>query len=591
VRLPFATGFTAEAARFQWRLLGVLALVVVVTAAAILALARHNIAVAEEHRRETEFQVSVALLRSSQQSRQALLVERGRTLATKSRIQAALEDGAEDLLYLSARDELRDLLDDTAEPGDAGGGKARFHRFLDAGGRPITPEPGLAAGVLGPGEEASLAQATLPDDPQVGYRLLRVAGQPEALHEVVVVPISSNSDGRKLAALVLGFAPLRLKSVPGGTIFANGIWLDGRLHLQSEGPGNTAGLARQLGPWLAAGAAPGGRTRLTAADESWLVFAQRIATAPPSAPAYEVCAFPLGAMLQRQRILGWRVLGAGAGVMLLGLGLSYFLSYRLSAPVEELAHDSHEQRARRLQAETALETTSAELGRAARFSANASHQLKTPVAVLRAGLEMLQARATLGEAEHHEVAVLIHQTYRISSVIEDLLLLSRMDAGQLRLNFTTVNLSDLVAAALDDLSALPAEHQPAVEQDCPPDLRIAGEKRYTAIILQNLLENARKYNRPGGRIRIAAQVTGETVRLAIGNTVQQAMSPEARGHIFERFHRGGHGENIPGYGLGLNLARELALLHHGDLQLERSDGEWTEFVVTLRVAPAGGATA
>lgn len=589
MRLPFATGFTEEAARFQWRLLAVLALVVLATAAAVLALARRNIALEEEHRRETEFQVSLALLRSGQRSRHALLVERCRALATKSRIQAALEDGAEDLLYLSARDELRDLLADPAEPATPGRIRARFYRFLDAGGRLIAPASGAAAGELAAGEERGLSLAALPDEPQVGYRLLRAAGQDEALHELVVVPILSNADGRKLAALVLGFTPLRLESAPGGAVFANGIWLEGRLHLQTVGPGQAAGLARQLGPWLDSGAAPAGRTRLSADDGDWLVFAQRIETGAGHAPAYEVCAFPLGEMLERQRVLGWRVIGAGTGVMLLGLGLSYFLSFRLSAPVEQLAHDSHEQRARRAQAEAALETTSAELGRAARFSANASHQLKTPVAVLRAGLEMLHARGTLGEAEAHEVAVLIHQTYRLSSVIEDLLLLSRMDAGQLRLNFTAVNLSDLVAAVLDDLSTLPAADGIAVEQDCPPDLRIAGEKRYTALILQNLLENARKYNRPGGRIRVAARASGGTVRLTVGNTVLRPITPEAREHIFERFHRGGHGETIPGYGLGLNLARELARNHLGDLELARADAEWVEFAVTFRVAEGEGA--
>jgi len=117
---------------------------------------------------------------------------------------------------------------------------------------------------------------------------------------------------------------------------------------------------------------------------------------------------------------------------------------------------------------------------------------------MRAGLELLQSRGTLGEAGSHELEILIHQTYRISSVIEDLLLLSRMDAGRLRLNFTTVSLSELIAAALDDLSAQSGNHELKVEQDCTPDLCIAGEKRYTALILQNLLENAQKYNRPPG---------------------------------------------------------------------------------------------
>jgi signal transduction histidine kinase len=583
VRLPFATGFTAEAARFQWRLLAVLALVVLATASTILWLARRNIAMEEEHRRETEFQVSLALLRSGQKSRHAMLVERCRALATKSRIQAALEDGAEDLLYLSARDELRDLLE-RADADQPGRRTARFYRFLDANGRLIAPAPGAAAGMLPSEAEDRLSLVAVPDEPQVGYLLLRYTGEAESLHEVVVIPITSNADGRKLAALVLGFAPLRLENVPGGAVFANGIWLEGRLHLQTPDTESVAGLGQQLGPWLESGASPGGRLRATVSGKTWLVFAQRIETGAPYAPAYEVCAFPLGEMIERQRVLGWRVIGAGTVVMLLGLALSYFLSFRLSAPVDRIAHDSEEQRARRAQAEAALETASAELGRAARFSANASHQLKTPVAVLRAGLEVLQSRGKLDENDAHEVEMLIHQTYRISSVVEDLLLLSRMDAGQLRLSFTSVNLSELVAAVLDDLSALPAAHNLKVEQDCPPDLRIAGEKRYTALILQNLLENARKYNRPGGLIQVTARVSNDTVQLVVGNTTLRPIPAELREHLFERFHRGGHGETIPGYGLGLNLARELARIHGGDLSLDRSDEEWTEFAVTFRVA-------
>ena len=198
----------------------------------------------------------------------------------------------------------------------------------------------------------------------------------------------------------------------------------------------------------------------------------------------------------------------------------------------------------------------------------------------------MQARhphATPAEAD--EIAALIHQTYRVSSVIEDLLLLSRMDAGQLQLKLVPVNLSELIAAALDDLSALPEEHELEVEDDCPPGLWIAGEKRYTVLILQNLLENAHKYNRPGGRNKITAAEKDGAVILTVGNTARRPIPSEVRGHIFERFHRGGVGENIPGYGLGLNLARELARIHQGDLNLLGSDENWTEFEVQFRAAP------
>lgn len=588
MRLPFASGFTAEAVRFQWRLLGALALVVLVPAAIVLLVARHNLTREEEHRRETEFQVSLALLRSVQSSRHAALVERCKSLATKSRIQAALEDNAEDLLYLSARDELRDLLaqaQEIATPAGESRRTARFYRFLDAKGRLLVPEKGAAAGELAPAEEDKLSLTALPDQPRIGYLALRPAGREVELFEMIVIPIFSTESGRKLAALVLGFEPLRLAGVPGGSALTNGIWLDGRAHMAAGGPGSSPEFERNLAAALAAGGSGEGRHYFNADQESWLVFSQRLDAGGVYAPAYEVCAFPLGPMLRRQRVLTWQIIGVGAGVMLLGLGLSYFLSYRLSVPVERLAHDSEVQRMRRAQAEAALETTSAELDRTARFSANASHQLKTPVAVMRAGLETLQARGTLGEADSHELETLIHQTYRISSVIEDLLLLSRMDAGRLKLDFTAISLSDLIAAALDDLSALAGDQDLKVEQDCPPDLPIAGEKRYTALIVQNLLENARKYNRPGGSIRITARKIAGGVSLTIGNTALRPIPAEVRAHIFERFHRGAQGENVPGYGLGLNLARELARLHGGDLQLVRSDEAWTEFAVSFRSAP------
>ncbi len=106
--------------------------------------------------------------------------------------------------------------------------------------------------------------------------------------------------------------------------------------------------------------------------------------------------------------------------------------------------------------------------------------------------------------------------------------------------------------------------------------------------MQNLLENARKYNLPGGTICVSAREEGDYVILSVENTGRPI--PEgAQEHIFERFHRGGRGEDVPGHGLGLNLARELARLHGGDLRLVRSDEERTEFEVRFKVAKASAA--
>src|SRR5204862_5705906 len=156
-------------------------------------------------------------------------------------------------------------------------------------------------------------------------------------------------------------------------------------------------------------------------------------------------------------------------------------------------------------AEAKLASTHEELQRSTRFSADASHQLKTPVTVLRAGLEELLRREDFQEDVYGELSSLHHQTYRLTGVIDDLLLLSRMDAGRLKIDFSAVELSKLVEEWLDDLNALPDPLGLDVKAHLPQRLFIAGERRYTSLILQNLLENARKYNRPGGRIHVTAR--------------------------------------------------------------------------------------
>jgi signal transduction histidine kinase len=209
--------------------------------------------------------------------------------------------------------------------------------------------------------------------------------------------------------------------------------------------------------------------------------------------------------------------------------------------------------------------------------------LKTPVTVLRVGLEELLAREPLSAEAREEISGLVHQTFRLTSLIEDLLLLSRMDAGRLQLELGPVDLKQLIDASLDDLGALPDDAGVAVETALPDHLPVVGERRYTSLILQNLLENARKYNRLGGRISVSVTVQAPWVTLTIGNT-GLAIPPATQQHIFERFHRGAMAENLPGHGLGLNLARQLARLHLGELRLVRSETDWTEFEVRFQLA-------
>jgi signal transduction histidine kinase len=320
------------------------------------------------------------------------------------------------------------------------------------------------------------------------------------------------------------------------------------------------------------------------AGKPYLLFYTQINPGSQFKPAYEVVIYPLAHALAREHQLRWQLVSAGALLLIAGMLVSHFLAARLSVPVEKLELDSKEDQAQRRQAEAALKMTSVELQRAARFSADASHQLKTPLAILRAGLENLLAQADLRPDQQEEIAALVHQTFRLTSIIEDLLLLSRMEAGRLQINFAAVNLTEIIDGLVDDLTTMPGAPNVRVDRDLPL-IAISGEKRYVSLILQNLLENAWKYNHPNGEIRIRFRQEGEWIAVIIANT-GLPIPPAARENIFERFHRATVGENIPGHGLGLNLARELARLHGGDLLLTRSDEKWTEFEVRFRLSSA-----
>lgn len=571
---------------FRTKLLVTLMLVVSAVTGITLFFAQRQLVANGERELARSFQTQLDALHNLQELRHAALVERCRDLVRKPRLHAALEDNALDLLYPSAKDELRDIMeiDPGATPEQATYAlHAQFYRFLTAGGVVLRPTNARDVGELTAAEEAHLALGRLPASQQIGYLDRAQLG---TVSEIIAMPIVSTETGDVIAAIVLGFKPAEPAPVSADAEIRSGVWVDGRLHLAELPAAEEAEIAAEIGRHVAEHA-PQAKFRREIDGVPHLLFYKRLNPGSLFPPAYEVAIYPLAELQAQQRQLRWQVMGAGALLLLGGWLVSHVIARKLADPVEKLAVDSAENLAQRERAEAALETTSEELQRAARFSADASHQLKTPVTVLRAGLEELLARETLSPEECREVSALVHQTYRLSSVIEDLLLLSRMDAGRLKIDFVPVNLSQLIEASLDDLGALPDGMELEVETDFPPDLHVAGEKRYAALILQNLLENARKYNRRGGRVRVITQLDGDWVRLVVSNT-GQPIKPGMQEHIFERFHRGAIGENVPGYGLGLNLARQLARLHQGELRLVRSDEEWTEFEVRFRRADGGG---
>jgi signal transduction histidine kinase len=214
------------------------------------------------------------------------------------------------------------------------------------------------------------------------------------------------------------------------------------------------------------------------------------------------------------------------------------------------------------------------------FASDASHQLKTPITVMRAGIEMLMKQPGQAPDNLMELADLLQQTRRLSSLAEGLLLLARADAGRLAVKPQATDLVQVIEGCIEDAEILAEPRQLCIERELPAHLPCFVDAPRFEQALLNLLENAVKYNRPGGTIRVSASVAAGGISIVVANT--GAPIPSAKiPLIFNRFVRGENEEALAGHGLGLAIARELVRAQGGELRLVRSDVNGTEFELRL----------
>jgi len=277
---------------------------------------------------------------------------------------------------------------------------------------------------------------------------------------------------------------------------------------------------------------------------------------------------------------------------------SRWVASKAVAPVEEIRQAAAQITARRLDQRLPVPPTRDEIAglievlnaafdrlqrsfeQSARFSADASHHLKTPIAVLRAGVEEILADADCSPRTQATAEGLLHRIHQLNSVADTLLLLARADAGRLDLHHEEFDLSELLEGVLDDARALAEPLALEVESDVPSHLPLKADRVFVGMIAQNLLENAIKYNQHGGRVRVVARAVNGSVHFSVGNS-GAGIPKERIPHLFERFYRARGDERVAGSGLGLSTARELARAHGGDISLERADTDWTELNVSL----------
>ena len=220
---------------------------------------------------------------------------------------------------------------------------------------------------------------------------------------------------------------------------------------------------------------------------------------------------------------------------------------------------------------------------ATRFSADASHELKTPLAIMQGELESALKSAAPGSPEQQLFSNLLEETQRLKTITRSLLLLAQADAGQLKLALEPVDMSAELDAMIEDARVLAADARLQFDVAVQPHLRVEADRALLHTVLFNLINNAIKYNESDGKISIRLEPAGDRIVCEIGNT-GLGIPQGDEGKVFERFFRVAlpKSASVEGIGLGLSLAKEIVHAHGGDISLKESRPGWTCFKLALK---------
>lgn len=299
------------------------------------------------------------------------------------------------------------------------------------------------------------------------------------------------------------------------------------------------------------------------------------------------------------------LLAVGFLVLLLCALSSYWLAKRAFAPIRHLAQTARriqagdlQQRVRVPQARDEVQYLAQTLNdmissldqaftRQRRFVADASHELRTPVAVIRN-----KADVTLLNPRTPQVycAVLqdIHtETERLSHLISDLLALARGDEGQARLERESVRLDLLVASVAANAEGLAKERGITLSVQAPRPVTMRGDEARLIQVIMNLLDNAIRYTNPGGQVQVSVESTLSKAQLVVRDT-GVGIAPEHLPHLFERFYRADQARTHTGdsrTGLGLSIVDWIVRMHDGSVSVRSQIGRGSSFTVTLPLLP------
>jgi heavy metal sensor kinase len=297
-----------------------------------------------------------------------------------------------------------------------------------------------------------------------------------------------------------------------------------------------------------------------------------------------------------------------AALMLAGAG-GWFLARRSLAPVVEMTERAYRISAENLEQRLPITNPQDELGRLSatfnellarldnafeqqrRFMADASHELRTPLSVMRTATGVTLEKPQRNECEYREALQIVDaQARRLTRIVEDMFTLARADSGRRALRFHDFRLDELIIETVQAAEVLAAHKGVRVDFTKFQEMHYYGDAELLRQMLMNLLDNAIKHTPSGGVVSLQLSKLYSNYSITILDT-GTGIPPEAQPHIFDRFYRvdkararSEASQMGGGAGLGLSIARWIAEMHRGRLELQRSDKTGSVFIISLPVS-------
>jgi heavy metal sensor kinase len=218
----------------------------------------------------------------------------------------------------------------------------------------------------------------------------------------------------------------------------------------------------------------------------------------------------------------------------------------------------------------------------ARFTADASHELRTPLTILQLELEGIVQHPELAPQLVDQIESALEEAHRLSRIVENLLVISRLDAGAIAIEKLPLNLSELVASTVEPMQLLAEEKPVLLHCDVSPNVYVKGDQSHLKQLILNLVDNAIKYTPASGQVTIRVTSDDHFAVLEVIDT-GVGITSEALPRIFERFYRAdkARSRNSGGAGLGLAIVRAICDAHQGEIKILSTDGLGTHFFVKL----------